>query len=328
MAGVNGGPDGPGRSSVYERVTAAVSSACESVVEEYVAGRGVRLVPELVEILRGDAASVFAEGLALEAMALLAERRGELLDLYFTQPTVDEQFGMPAPAMRDLVIFLRARLSGDDPVLRLPVGTPPIALTLLLIAGQAIVQAGEDRREVTRTVLSRLRNAPVELVVRAGDLCYALDGVDGYPPDQVRRDQERLILSGTVPLNAAGLSGDRLWLALNLNARPDIRGLMHILAADPLPGGAETRTEWTLLPGNPALVRMSIDCIEPVLVRFAIAFDLTRHREVLYEAARTDQIFVVGREPDFETTGQDRLSALIVPHNGHSLARLLDHATG
>jgi hypothetical protein len=328
MAGVNGEPDGPDRSTVYERVTAAVSSACESVVEQYVAGRGIRLVPELVEILRGDAAPLFAEGMALEAMALLAERRGELLDLYFTQPADDEQFGMPTPAMHDLVIFLRARLSGDDPVLRLPAGTPPITLTLLLIAGQAIAQAGEDRQEATRTVLDRLRNAPVELIVRAGDLCYALDSVVGYPPYQVRRDQTRRILSGTVPLNAAGLSGDRLWLALNLNARPDIRGLMRLFAEDPLPGGAETRTEWLLLPGDPALVRLSIDCIEPVLVRFAIAFDLARHREVLYEAARTDQIFVVGREPGSENTGQERLSALIVPHNGRSLARLLARAAG
>jgi hypothetical protein len=328
MAGVNGEPERKDHFSVYERVTAAVSSVCESVVEEYSAGRGVRLVPEQVEVLRGDAAGVFAEGLALEAMALLAERRGELLDLYFTQPTADEQLGMPAPAMLDLVIFLRARLSGNEPVLRLPVGTPPIALTLLLIAGQAIAQAGEDRREATSTVLDRLRNAPVELIVRAGDLGYALDGMDGYPLDQVERDQVRRILSGTVPLTAAGLSGDRLWLALNLNARPDIRDLMRIFAAEPLPGGAETRTEWSLLPGDPALVRLSIDCLEPVLVRFAIAFDLARHREVLYEAARTDQIFVVGREPGSEAAGQERLSALIVPHNGRSLARLLAQAAG
>jgi len=324
---VNGEPERQDRLSVYERVTAAVSGACESVVEEYVAGLGVRLTSELVEILRGDAASMFAEGLALEAMALLAERRGELLDLYFTPPAVDEELGMPAPAMRDLVIFLRARLSGDDPVLRLPVGTPPITLTLLLIAGQAVAQAGEDRREATRTVLDRLRNGPVELTVRAGDLGYALDGVDGYPPDQVRRDQVRRILSGTVPLTAAGLVGDRLWLALNLNARPDIRDLMRIFAADPPAGGAETRTEWSLLPGNPALVRLSIDCLEPVLVRFAIAFDLARHRDVLYEAARSDHIFVVGREPGSEPTGE-RLSALTIPHNGRSLARLLTHATG
>ncbi|HET9167958.1 MAG TPA: hypothetical protein VFN97_00940 [Actinospica sp.] len=325
---MNGEPGGPDRSTVYERVTEEVSSACESVIEDYVAGRGGRLVPEVVEILRSDAAAVFAEGAALEAMALLAERRGELLDLYFTQPTGDGQFGMPSPAMHDLVIFLRSRLSGQDAVLRLPVGTPPVAFTLLLIAAQAITQAGEDRQEATRTVFDRLRNAPVELVVRAGDLAYALDGVHGYRPEQVRRDQVRRILTGAVPLDAAGLSGEHLWLALNLNARPDIRGLMSIFAADPLPGGAETRTEWSLLPGNPALVRLSIDCIEPVLVRFAIAFDLSRHREVLDVAARSDQLLVVGREPGAEAAGQERLSALIVPHNGRSLARLLAQAAG
>lgn len=323
MVGVNGERDRQDRSSVYEIVTAEVSSACESVVEQYVAGRGLRLAPEVVEILRGEAASVFAEGFAIEAMALLAERRGELLDLYFTNPAVDEQLGMPAPALHDLVIFLRGRLSGVNPVLRLPVGTPPIALTLLLIAGQAIAHAGENRREATRTVLDRLRNAPVELVVCAGDLGQALDGVHGYTPDEVRRDQVRRILTGTVPLNAAGLSGDWLWLALNLNARPDIRALMRVLAADPLPEGADTRTEWSLLPGDPALVRLQIDCLEPVLVRFAIAFDVTRHREVLSEAARRDQIFVVGREPGSQTAGEERLSALVVPHNGRSLARLL-----
>ncbi len=114
-------------------------------------------------------------------------------------------------------------------------------------------------------------------------------------------------------------------LALDLAARPDIRDLMRIFATDPLPGGAETRTEWSLLPGAPALVRLSIDCLEPVLVRFALAFDLDRHGEVLREAARTDHVLVVGREPGSGAAGQEHPPALIVPHNGQSLARLLAH---
>jgi hypothetical protein len=134
------------------------------------------------------------------------------------------------------------------------------------------------------------------------------------------------MLTGAVPLSAAGLAGERLWLALDLAARPDIRDLMRIFATDPLPGGAETRTEWSLLPGTPALVRLSIDCLEPVLVRFAVAFDLDRHGEVLREAARTDHMLVVGREPGSGDSGQEHLPALIVPHNGQSLARLLAHA--
>lgn len=159
----------------------------------------------------------------------------------------------------------------------------------------------------------------------AGDLGYALDDGDGYSREQVSRDQVRRMLTGVVPLAAAGLAGERLWLALDLSARPDIRDLMRIFAADPLPGGAETRTEWSLLPGTPALVRLAIDCLEPVLVRFALAFDLGRHGEVLREAARTDHVFVLGREPDPAAPTQERLPALLVPHNGRSLARLLTH---
>lgn len=322
---MNAEPGRPGPSPVYARIPETVSSACESLLGEYATGLGVRLVPELMEVLRGSDAAQFAEALALEALALLAERRGEILDLYFARLTTGGQVEIPTPAVPDLVAFLRARLVGQDPVLRLPAGTPAVGPSLVLIAGRAIVEAGEDPRETMRTVLSRLRHSPVELRVPSGDLGYALDDEDGHPPEQVRRDQVRRMLTGAVPLSAAGLAGERLWLALDLAARPDIRDLMRIFATDPLPGGAETRTEWSLLPGTPALVRLSIDCLEPVLVRFAIAFDLDRHGEVLQEAARADHVFMVGREPGSGAAGQERLPALLVPHNGGSLARLLAH---
>lgn len=294
---MNAEPGRPEPSPVYARVPETVSSACESLLGEYVAGLGVRPVPERMEVLCGSDAALFAEALALEALALLAERRGEVLDLYFAQLPAGEQVETLNPAMPDLVAFLRARLLGQDPVLRVPADTPPVGPTLVLIAGQAIVEAGRDRREAMHTVLGRLRHCPVELRVPSGDLGYALDDADGHPPDQVRRDQVRSMLTGAVPLSAAGLADERLWLALDLAARPDIRDLMRIFAVDPLPGGADTRTEWLLLPGAPALVRLTIDCLEPVLVRFAIAFDVDRHGEVLREAARTDHVFVVGREP-------------------------------
>ena len=323
---VNAEPSQPGPSPVYARVPESVSTACESLLGEYAAGHGVRLAPQQLEVLRRSDAASFAEALALEALALLAERRGEILDLYFAPLAAGGQAEILSPAMPELVTFLRARLFGQSPVLRLPAGSPAVGPTLVLIAGQAIVEAGEDRREAVRTVLSRLRQSPVEPRVPAGDLGYALDDVDGHPPDQVQRDQVRLMLTGAVPLSAAGLAGERLWLALDLAARPDIRDLMRIFATEPLPGGAETRTEWSLLPGTPALVRLSIDCLEPVLVRFAVAFDLGRHGEVLREAARTDNMLVVGREPGSGDSGQEHLSALIVPHNGQSLARLLAHA--
>lgn len=325
---MNAEPGRPGRSPVYARVPETVSSACETLLGDYAAGRGGRLAPDLIEVLRGSDAAQFAEALALEALALLAERRGEILDLYFDRLAAGEQFEAATPALPDLVAFLRARLIGQDPVLRLPAGTPPIALTLMLIAEQAILEAGADRREAVHTVLSRLRHSPVALRVPSGDLGYALDDVHGHPPEQVWRDQVRRMLTGTVPLTAAGLSGERLWLALDLAARPDIRDLMRIFATDPLPGGADSRTEWSLLPGTPALVRLSIDCLEPVLVRFALAFDLDRHGEVLREAARTDRVFVVDREPKLGAAGQEHQSALIVPHNGRSLAGLLAHVTG
>jgi hypothetical protein len=313
---------------VYTRVPETVSDACEYVLAEYAAGLGVSFAPELLEVLRTSDAALFAEALALEALALLAERRGEILDLYFTQLAAGGQFEVHTPAMFDLVAFLRTRLVGQNPVLRLPADTPAVGPALVLLAGQAIAEAGEDRRETTRTVLNRLRHSPAERRVPSGDLGYALDQLDGLPPEQVRRDQERRILTGAVPLDAAGLSEKGgLWLALNLTARPDIRDLMRIFAADPLPGGAETRTEWSLLPGTPALVRLSIDCLEPVLVRFALAFDLDNHGEVLREAARTDQVFVVGRQPEPEPSDDKPLPALIVPHNGRSLARLLAHVT-
>lgn len=328
MACVNGEPGRPEASAVYSRVPENVSAACESLLAEYAAGRGVEPDPELTEVLRGSDAALFAEALALESLALLAERRGEILDLYFARLAAGGQVEIPAPAMPDLVAFLRARLMGQNPVLRLPADTPPIGSTLVLIAARAIVEAGEDGRETMRTVLSRLRHSPAERRVPSGDLGYALNDADEHPPEQVTRDQVRRMLTGAVPLRAAGLAGERLWLALDLAARPDIRDLMRIFAADPLPGGAETRTEWSLLPGSPALVRLSIDCLEPVLVRFAIAFDLERHGGVLREAARTDQVFVVGREPGSGPAGRDRLPALIVPHDSRSLVRLLAHVSG
>ena len=325
MAPVNGEPGRPDPSPVYTRVPAAVVSACESLLGKYVDGIDGKVAPELIKLLGGDDAALFAEALALEALALLAERRGEILDLYFAQLAVDEQVEIPSPAMPDLVAFLRARLLGQSPVLRLPADTPPLGSTLVLIAGRAVAEAGEDRQEALQTVLSRLRRSPVELRVPSGDLGRALDDTDGHPPDEVRRDQVRRMLTGTVPLSAAGLAGEQLWLALDLTARPDIRDLMRIFATDPLPGGAETRTEWLLLPGTPSLLRLSIDCLEPVLVRFAVAFDFDTHGEVLREAARTDHVFVVAREPGSGGTEHERLPALLVPHNSRSLAGLLAH---
>lgn len=314
---MNSEPDRPGLSPAYTRVSGTVSSACESLLEQYVAGLGTGPVPEAMEVLRGGEAASFAEALALEALALLAERHGDILDLYFAQLYAGGRFEIPTPVVLALVAFLRARLIGQDPVLRLPLGAPPLGPILVLIAGRAIVEAGEERRETMRTVLSRLRHRPVEPRVPRGDLGRALDDAAGHPPEQVRRDQVRRILTGAVPLSAAGLSGDRLWLALDLAARPDIRDLMRIFAADPMPGGADTRTEWSLLPGNPALVRLSIDCLEPVLVRFALTFELERHGEVLREAARTDHVFVVAREPGQESSGHERrLPALLVPLSG------------
>ncbi len=319
-------PGGPGPVPPYTRVPGAVSNACESLLAQYVAGLGATLTPELMQILRGADAAQFGQALALEALTVLAERRGQILDLYFARLDVDERTGaLAAAAMPDLVAFLRARLFGQNAVLRLPAGTPPVGPTLVLIAGQAISEAGGDRREALGTVLSRLRQSPIELRVPPGDLGYALDGVEGYPPEEVRRDQIRRMLTGAVPLSAAGLAGDQLWLALNLSARPDIRDLARIFAVEPMPGGAETRTEWSLLADTPALARLSIDCLEPVLVRFAIAFDLSTHGEVLREAARTDHLFVVDREPGLTGAEQERLPALLIPHKGSSLAQLLTY---
>jgi hypothetical protein len=319
-------------------VPATVSSVCERVFEAYAVGGGGELGlgdgagsgigGEALEVLRSSDAAEFGEALALEALALLAEQRGEVLDLHFAPLYSGEFLETPSGVVHGLLAFLRARLLGQDPVLRLPADTAPIGLTLVLIAGQAVVEAGDDRRELVRTALSRLRHSPVELRVPAGDLGYALDDADGgHSSEQVARDQVRRMLTGTVPLSAAGTDDKRLWLAVDAAARPDVRDLMRILAVDPPPGGADTRTEWSLYINGPSvLVRLSIDCLEPVLVRFALAFDLDKHGEVLREAARTAHFFLLLHVPRFEGARQEHVAALLVPHDGSSLARLLAHA--
>lgn len=309
-------------SQVYTKTPARVIGACEYVLDEYVTHAQLQWNDDLLQVLRGSPAALYAEAAALEALAVLHENRGEILDLYFAELYASEQFEILTPIMPELVWFLRSRIAGQHPVLQMPAETLPVGLTFLLIAGHALRQAGENPAAMLESCIERMKHDPAEQRLPPGDLSYAPDG-DGDLRDQLLR-----ILSGTAPIIRAEAERDgEIWFAVDLAARPDVRDLMRMLTLDPPADGADVVTRWSVFAvEHIAVLRLQIDWLEPVRVRLALALDHAEHRLLMRAAARSTHVVIAAKDPA-DADPDEQILALRVPVDPASLKPLLAHAT-
>ncbi|MDH6128805.1 hypothetical protein P3T39_005790 [Kitasatospora sp. GP82] len=193
--------------------------------------------------------------------------------------------GTGTPAMPPLLRFLRARRANLNPTLRLPATTPKLALTLLVLAGHALVQAvdgapGDPRaKPVLTECLTRLATSPIGDRVQPGDLAFALTDEQRQSADATvfARDEIRRFLTEAVPLRRAVAAPDQpALLVLDLTARPEAEDLMRVMATDNPADGADTVTRWRALGG---LIRLEVTWLEPVHTELAVVLELDKHHE-------------------------------------------------
>ncbi|MFB8290606.1 hypothetical protein [Kitasatospora purpeofusca] len=288
-------------SKLYSDLPSPVIEACEDVLRAYTTGSTPTAAPAT---LRCWQAEVYAEEAALEALDLLTARRGSSSDLLFT-----DLYNMPAfepftPAMPSLLRFLRARRANLNPTLRLAADTPGLALTLLLLAGHALVQAadtvpGDPQAQVLLAeCLARLAAAPLGERVLPGDLAFALTEEERRSVEDAvyARDEHRRFLTEAVPLrrSVAAAPGRAPLLVLDLSARDDVEDLMRVMQTDNPADGADTVTRWRALAG---LIRLEVTWLEPVYTELAVVLQSDQHRELLAAVAADGRIALTGTDP-------------------------------
>lgn len=312
---------GPGRESTPD----GIYTACDDVIRAYLHGRTpvvdpVALVP--------DAAARYAEMVALQSLQLLTSRVEYVTDLTFAQLFDAEAFTDLAPAMRRLVRFLRARLVGHEPHLRLPPeirrGTPSLALALLLVAAHALTMTGPDPEDALHRVYEGLRTGPASAFAGTGDLAHALPPAAAATATEAVAvaDEVRALFSEAVPITSSYLTeqGQAL-LVLDLAARPDVADLFRIQEIDPSPEGADTWSKWSGLVAG-GVVRLDIEWIEPVRVGLALVLTLAEHADILEVLAHSYQLVLTATDP--ATLGEGaRWTTTSVPLNPGTLTGIL-----
>jgi hypothetical protein len=231
----------------YDAFPRPVVEACEEVLRAYTGHTAPTCDPALPATPPGI---VLAEGVALEALCMLTETHGSTSDLLFSDLFEADLFADMTPTMLRLLRFLRARLAGQDPVLRLNPSAGELGLPFLLLAGHALILASgqssgsEAAAHTLADCLQRLATSPAQTRYPVGDLAFTLDNPDEADDERFYRDALGQILSEAVPLLRVLPTPDRstAFLVPDLTARPDIADLLRILATDPPQGGADTAT--------------------------------------------------------------------------------------
>jgi hypothetical protein len=313
-------------SRIYECVPPPVIEACEQVLRAYVADEAPTCDPRL---LQHPAAPLFAEAAALQAVELLVADRGTTADLLFLPLTATGVFAELVPAMPPLLRFLRGRLAGHAPVLRLDPDTRSLPLTLLLLAGQALAAAQEAEPEALRRCLDGLAGDPADDRTPAGDLAIGLSEDDAAGVDNERyfRDQLRRALTGAAPVRRA-LTGpdDTILIVADLAARPDVADLIRMLATDPPPGGADTVTTWSAFAGTQtSLIRLDVAWFEPVRTELALVLDVDEYGPELDVIARSPALELTGLDP--REHPDELVSRIRIPVVPADVRRLLNEAT-
>ncbi len=269
---------------VYDATPYPVADACEQLLRAYVDDATLSCDPAL---LHDATAAPFAEAVALQALELLAADRGSTADLLFAPLWDTSVFAELAPVLPPLLRYLRARLAGQEPVLRLNPGSPSPAYPLLLLAAQALRAAQDDVPDAVRRCLAALATDPAAARVPAGDLANGLpDGAD-VENAVYFRDELRKALTQTVPVRDVLAAQDgTVLLVLDLAARPDVADLFRILLVDPPPGGADTGAEFGVFAGTDgALLRLDVQWFDPVRADVAVVLDVDQHAAAVQRLA-------------------------------------------
>ncbi|MEV1177928.1 hypothetical protein [Nonomuraea sp. NPDC049784] len=333
--------EGSDMSHVYDSLPAPIVAACEQVIEAYLTGAVPSADPRLLDT---SESMLLAESAALEAVAMLAEQQSSTSNLLFADLLEDPTFAPLAPAMRQILHFLRARLAGQNPTLRLDPATPAPTLTLLLIAAQALSSAAASEDDTTASendsaaelfaeMKTRLAGEPMDRRVPAGDLAFGLDDAlaDRVDDETFLRDGIRRALTGTVPVRRVlSHTAGHVLVVLDLAARPDVEDLFRLLSADPPSGGADTHVRWRMLPmPAPAmsLFRLEINWLEPVHIDLAIAFDTDNHGKELRAIACAEVVALSFVDPADIRSGRHDPDApvitALIPAHRESLTDLL-----
>ncbi|PCG87106.1 hypothetical protein CIB93_04465 [Streptomyces sp. WZ.A104] len=322
-------------SKVYDNLPSTITEAGENVLRAYAEGTAPTTDPGLLQTVE---AMLFAEAAALEAVVLLTERHSSSSDLVFAELLEEPVFMDLAPTILSMLRFLRGRIAGHDPVLRLDPSTPQPALCFLLLAGQALVSAAADRpgtqpvRDALAECLHRLATAPAEERYPAGDLGFGLEDQQREEVDEETYllDEVRKVLTESVPLRRVLTSvrgkGGAAFLTVDLAARPDVADLLRMLATDPPAGGADTSTRWRAFAAPAAtLIRLEIEWLQPVNTTLALVLDVDEYAPALEALTHSDHVQLSATDP----VGQPRdavIHSVKIPTNGPELRHLLAEA--
>ena len=314
-------------SQVYDVTPYPVADACEQLLCAYVDDVPLSCDPAL---LHDATAAPFAEAVALQAVELLAADRGSTADLLFAPLWDTGVFVEFVPLLLPLLRYLRARLAGQEPVLRLNPGTPNPAYPLLLIAAQALRAAQDDVPDAVRRCLAALATDPAAARVPPGDLANGLpDGAD-VENAVYFRDELRKALTQTVPVRDALAAQDgTVLLVLDLIARPDLADLFRMLLVDPPPGGADTGAEFGVFAGpGGALLRLDVEWFDPVRADVAVVLDVDQYAAAVQRltASTSTVVGLTGVDPREHPDGL--IPYIPVPGDPDRVRQLLDEAAG
>lgn len=322
---------GKGGSKLYREIPRPVIATCEEVLSAYTSGRAPAGDPALLD---DWPAMIYAEAAALEAVDILTARRGHSADLLFADLLEEPAFAPLTPAMLPLLHFLRARRAGHDPTLRLDPHSPQLALPLLLLAGQALVSAADERPGASavdaglRECLRRLADTPLDERTPAGDLAFGLTEQqrEQVSDEEFVRDEARKILTGTVPVSRAVAAVSRpVLLVLDLAARPDVEDLLRILHTDAPADGADTVTWWRAFAGtDTTVVRLEVQWLEPVRTSVAVVLEADEHRPLLETIAADGRVDLTATDP--ADSPDSPFSLARVTTDGASLSGVLRQA--
>lgn len=300
-------------SKILQEAPAGVVDACQDVLWGFLEDRAPTCDPQL---LLTPAALTLAEAVALEALGLLEEEAGSSSDLLFAPLTETDLFRPLAPLMAPLLHFLRARLLGQAPVLRLAAEAPNPAYVLLLLAVQALDVARQTNPEALRECWRRLGTDPVAARVPAGDLAAGL--ADGADVDNAAffRDELRKALSRAVPVSAAHAADDgSVVLALELGARPDLADLIRQVGDSPrIDAGDAAMVTWGGFGGlEESLLRLEAAWSWPVRTDVAIALDVDVYGSELQRIADSPHLWLTDAAALADADGEQEVAGLRVP---------------
>lgn len=129
-----------------------------------------------------------------------------------------------------------------------------------------------------------------------------------------------------MPVRRAVVSEDLpALLVLDLAARPDIGDLLRLLHTDAPADGADTVTEWRLLPlRRMSLFRLEVEWLEPVRNSLAVVLERREFRNLLDAACADDRLGLTDTDPDDSL--DELFSIAVVPAMSAALAGLRHEA--